>query len=763
MSHFIKVIALLLSCILVGGYLCACGAVEEITSTLASTLGTTAPNEGPSTDDPSSEDVKKYDVVVYGDTPAAVIAAVATSREGASVAIVAPNKQLGGMMAGGLTATDIGNSSVIGGMSREFFERNAVKRGVSDTNSVAWYFEPHVAEEIFWDMINETKDTNYPVEVFLGERLVENTGVVMSGATITKIICESGKAFTATNFIDASYEGDLMAQAGVTYTYGREGRDEYGESLAGVVSPGTQGANNHNFNYKIYAYDENGNLKYQEVSTEPLAAVGTGDKKIQAYNFRVCLTNVQENMLPFPQPEGYDPTRYALLADYINAWVADKGKGPALNQIFIPGTSVNGKRDFNNRGAFSTDYIGGNYNYPDATYAEREEIWNEHYKYVMGLLYFLANDESVHISVRSEVAKWGLPKDEYTETNNFTFQLYVREGRRMIGEYVMTQADIQKGGGTNLTKYDSIGMGSYNSDSHHVQRYITEDGYIRNEGNMEVKVDPYEIPYRMLLPKKAEADNLLVTCTFSATHVAYSTIRMEPQYMIIGEAAGRAAAISVQDKAKVHDIDVAKLQKSLIAGEAVLTLTNPDLMIREFEDAFNNADNWNKANASNSAVTVVQNDASITVKRDPMASYGYITRKSFGAPTESFTVEFRAKLNGVGKAEFVVRSAEYLVRLVLAYDGATGTASTAFLTPQKTAQLDTSVWHDYKIAVKQNEYGSYTYDLYVDGALLWENAEYTTGFGTSIFKIGMEDAKAIGGQTALNIDLDYINLKIDSK
>ncbi len=721
---------------------------------------TSQPNEEQKPDDTA----KKYDIVVYGDTAAAVVAAVAASREGASVALVAPNTHLGGMMAGGLFETDIGNSSVIGGMSREFFKRNAVKKGNNTEDAVDWYFEPHVAEEIFADMINETKNTAYPVDVFLGERLMEYGGVIMNGATITKIICESGNQFAAKNFIDASYEGDLMAKAGVTYTYGREGREVYGESLAGVVSPDVQGANNHNFKYNILARDENGNLKYKEVSEEPLAPAGTGDKKVQAYNFRICLTNVASNRLPFPKPEGYDPSRYALLADYINAWVKAEGKAPAVNQLFIIGHGVNGKYDFNNRGAFSTDYIGGNYNYPDATYAQRQEIWNDHYNYTMGLLYFLTNDPSVHPDVRKGMSEWGLPKDEYVDNGNWTFQLYVREGRRMIGEYVMTQKDIQKGGGEDLTKTDTIGMGSYNSDSHNVQRYITSDGYIRNEGNMEVNVDPYEIPYRMILPKRAEADNLLVSCTFSASHVAYSTIRMEVQYMIIGEAAGRAAAISVQDKVKVHDIDVSKLQRSLKENDAVLTFTNPNLMNCEFEEDFDTANKWMIAAGPDNEPAITQNKSFVNLYRSPMSNYSYITRKNFLAPAADFTYGFRVKLNGKGITEVTVRSGEYLIMIILNSSGGnTGSVSNAYLNPANSVKLDTSVWHDYKVVVKKSADGKYTYDLYADGKLLWANAE-TNPLGankSSMFKIGIDSEGIVGQRTALNVDVDYVYVRPD--
>ena len=811
MHKLIRIVALVLSFVLLAGVLCACGTNVENTSDNSVNDAESVPNsessevsagevsdessypeenetsseasdvtENESDDEVSQPDetsrpdetsqpdeldnAKRYDVVVYGDTAAAVVSAVAASRQGVKVALVAPADHLGGMLAGGLFATDIGNASVIGGMAKEFFQRNAVKKGNTTQNAVDWYFEPHVAEEIFADMLNETENNAYPVEVFMGERLVENSGVVMSGTTIKKIICESGSEFAATNFIDASYEGDLMAQAGVSYTYGREGRDVYGESLAGVVGPETQGASNHNFNFAIVARDENGNLKYKEVSEEPLAPVGTGDKKVQAYNFRICATNNKNNMIPFPKPEGYDPTRYALLADYIDAWVKAKGTAPTVYNLFGVGPGVNGKHDFNNNGAFSTDYIGGNYDYPDATYAQREEIWNDHYNYVAGLLYFLANDPSVHPDVRRSVSAWGLPKDEYAENGNWTFQLYIREGRRMIGEYVMTQKDIEKGGGKNLTKQDTIGMGSYNSDSHNVQRYITADGYIRNEGNMEVNVDPYEISYRALLPQRAEADNLLVTCTLSASHVAYSTIRMEPQYMIIGEAAGRAAAISVQDKTKVHDIDVSKLQNILYENKAVLSLTNSEWMNCAFTESFDDWSKWGKANADNSAVTVVQNNSYITVKRAAMEGYSYITRAEFVSPVVDFTFGFRARLNSTGKAEITVRSAEYYIQLILVRPyNSIGSVSSSYGSASKSARLDTSVWHDYEVKVKKGADGKYTYDLYVDGVLVWANASHESGFGTNIFKIGIDLSAKVGSVSELNIDLDSVYLSVDKK
>lgn len=733
-------------------------------------------NPPPDTDDGEQQNAK-YELVVYGDTAAAVIAAVAASRQGIDAAIVAPNKQLGGMLSGGLSQTDRGNDTVIGGMSREFFSRVAQKKGKTD--QVDWYFEPHVGEEILNDMIRETQATDHGIDVFLNERLVEDAGVVKQGATITKIICESGKTFEAEQFIDASYEGDLMAQAGVTYTYGREGSDVYGESLAGVVAPTTAGASNHNFKWNLKARDDQGNLKYEGINQEPLAPAGTGDKKIQAYNFRMVLTNDPENRIPFPCPDGYDASKYNLLRDYLNLWAEKKGTAPGVKDLFgfrndlitSESNKAVGKFDFNNKGAVSTDFIGGNYNYPDGTYAQREQIWQDHYNYTAGLLYFLANDTQIPQATREAVAAYGLPADEYTETGNWTFQLYVREGRRMIGEYVMTQKDIQKNGGDNLLKDDTIGMGSYNSDSHNVQRYITEDGYVRNEGNMEVAVSPYEIPYRMILPKKAECDNLMVTCTFSASHVAYSTIRMEPQYMIIGEAAGTAAAIAIKDAKKVHNVNVAKLQIILSNGGAVLTTSSkpstkqPDVLASDvvYIDSF---DNWNDAwvhNYTGSSLKVLQNDSSASIQRGANSGYGYIARKQFVAPTQSFTLKFRAKLNSKSKAEISLRSETYLIRVVLTRgDGTSGTIQSDYVDTTKIYSLDTSVWHDYKVVVDIKSDGSFTYDMYVDGLLAWEDAIQTSGFKQGledIFKIGIDTSKKVGEETVVDFDVDYIMLQ----
>jgi hypothetical protein len=373
-----------------------------------------------------------------------------------------------------------------------------------------------------------------------------------------------------------------MAQAGVSYTWGRESSDQYGESLAGVRDRTPK----HQFQVPIKPFDQNGRL-LPEVSRAKKSPAGTGDRKVQAYNFRLCMTNVAANRVPFPKPARYNPARYELLArmlaemDTIKRTAshsADMHKSQTMDPMYRlkqpwslvdvmkPDPIPNGKTDTNNNGPFSTDYIGANDEYPEADYAGRARIWRAHVDYVQGFFYFLQNDPKVPKGLRDEIAAWGLCKDEFTDTGHWPHQLYVREARRMIGEYVMSQNDIQ----TTVTKPDVIGMGSYNSDSHNVQRIVNEDGFVENEGDMQVPVTPYQIPYRMLVPKRAQASNLLVPVCFSATHVAYSTLRMEPQYMIIGQAAGVAASMAIDEGVAVQDIDRQALTAKLRAQGAVM-------------------------------------------------------------------------------------------------------------------------------------------------------------------------------------------------
>lgn len=499
---------------------------------------------------------QQFDLVVYGGTAGGVATATAAARHGLKTALLEPGNHIGGMVSGGLSGTDVGRIEVIGGMALEFYWR-AGRHYQQDRHlqSLSWMPEPGVAEKIMRQMLADAK-----VTLLEKHRLVEKKGVIKQGARIVEVVMENGARFRAQVFADCSYEGDLMAQAGVSYTYGREGTAQYGEPLAGVRAH----TGSHQFAVDIPARDESGKL-LPEIQAEPRGEPGSADKRIQAYNFRVIATNVPANRIPWPKPAGYDPKRYELLARYLPAMTKYMGRSLTINEANLLRVIPNGKADFNNRGAFSTDYIGKNYGYPEGSYAERARIWQDHIDYQMGYYYFLANDPRVPRALQEEMRQWGLAKDEFTDTNNWPNQLYVREARRMVGFFVASQKDLQ----TDRTKSDVIGMGSYNSDSHNVQRHVTPEGIVLNEGNVEVAVQPYQIPYRVLLPKPEEATNLLVPVCFSASHVAYSSLRMEPQYMILGHAAGVALAMAAQKGIAVQSVSVGDLQKTLLAEGGV--------------------------------------------------------------------------------------------------------------------------------------------------------------------------------------------------
>ncbi len=499
---------------------------------------------------------QSYDLVVYGGTAGGVMTAVAGARQGLRTVLIEPRAHVGGMATGGLSRTDVGRREVIGGLALEFYmrigERYEMHRFLHE---MGWQYEPRVGESVMREML---KDAG--VEVVFHRRLREKTGVVKQGNTVTGIVMENGETYRGKVFADCSYEGDLMAQAKVTYTYGRESVSQYGESLAGI----RERTPYHQFQVDIPARDAQGNL-LPEITTEPRGIAGEADRRIQAYNFRLIATNNPAIRRPWPKPANYDAKRYELLARMLVAMQAKLGRAQILNEVTQLAEIPNRKADFNNSGAFSTDYIGKNYDYPDGSYAVRERIWQEHIDYVKGYFYFLANDPRVPAALQREVRQWGLAKDEFEDTDNWPHQLYIREARRMVGEYVLVQKDMQ----TDLMKPDVIGMGSYNSDSHNVRRFVNEKGFAENEGDMQVAVKPYQIPYRMLLPKRAEAANLLVPVCFSASHVAYSSARMEPQYMILGHAAGVAASLAVRAGKPVQDISVPDLQKTLKAQGAV--------------------------------------------------------------------------------------------------------------------------------------------------------------------------------------------------
>jgi hypothetical protein len=493
-----------------------------------------------------------YDLVVYGGTAGGAITAVSGARSGLKVALVEPRNHIGGMVSGGLSHTDVGKREVIGGYSLEFYARAGTYYGLPQyLQDIAWYVEPKVAETLFRQMLQEAG-----VTVIFNRRLREKEGVHKEGPRLTGITMENGDRLTARIFADCTYEGDLMAQAGVAYTWGREAAAEYRESLAGVRSETPY----HQFLVNISPYADDHKL-LPEISSEPAGLPEGGDRKVQAYNFRMIFSQDPANQTPYPKPARYDPARFELFARLLKA-KPDLKMGQVLSIDPIP----NRKADINNNGPFSTDYIGKSWDYPNAGYRHREEIWRDHEEYTKELMWFLAHDPRVPPALQKEVNQWGLAKDEFTDNGNFPNQLYIREARRMTGVYVMSQRDIQ----TDLRKPDAIGMGSYNSDSHNVQRFVNRDGWVRNEGDMQVAVTPYQIPYRVLLPKKSEAENLLVPVCFSATHVAYSTLRMEPQYMILGHAAGVAAAMAIRGGRAVQDIDTTELAKALVRQGAVL-------------------------------------------------------------------------------------------------------------------------------------------------------------------------------------------------
>ncbi len=499
---------------------------------------------------------QSFDFVVYGGTAGGVMAAVAGARQGLKTVLLEPRSHVGGMATGGLSRTDTGTREVIGGLSLEFYYRVGNEYDIRRfKNPVAWFYEPKVGEAVMLEMLKEAG-----VTLLFDHRLQEKTGVIKQGSRVSEIVMESGARFSGRIFADCSYEGDLMAQAGVSYTWGREGMDQYGESLAGIREKTPY----HQFLFDVLGRDEKGAL-LPEISPGPVGRPGQADKKVQAYNFRIIATDVAANRLPWPQPRKYDAERYGLLARYLSEFVKQKGRDPVFHELTLIALIPGGKADLNNNGPFSTDYIGKNYDYPDGSYARRDEIWSEHVDYVQGFYYFLANDPRVPKSLQDEVNQWGLPKDEFVDTGHWPHQLYVREARRLVGDFVASQKDLQ----TELAKPDVIGMGSYNSDSHNIQRIINDRGMVENEGDMQVPVKPYQIPYRVMLPKRAEMENLLVPVCFSASHVAYSSLRMEPQYMIMGHAAGVAASLAIKEGKPLQDISVKELQDILKSQAAV--------------------------------------------------------------------------------------------------------------------------------------------------------------------------------------------------
>jgi hypothetical protein len=505
-----------------------------------------------------------HDVVIYGGTAAAVIAAVQAARLGKRPIVVSPDRHLGGLSAGGLGFTDTGDKAVIGGLARECYHRvwqryqapdawrwerreEFGNRGqgtpaIDGENRTMWVFEPHVAEAVFEELVRE-----HQVTVVRDEWLDRAGGVARDGARIASIRTVSGRTYAGRMFIDATYEGDLMAAAGVDYHVGREAMAAYGETWNGVQTGVLH--HRHHFGavkqpispYVVPGDPSSGVLP--RVSTAHPGEYGAADRKVQAYCFRLCMTDHPGNLVPFARPEGYDAAQYELLVRIYNAgWRETFQKFDRI---------PNRKTDTNNHGPFSMDNIGMNDDYPDAPYARRREITAEHERYQRGLLYFIANDPRIPEDVRAEFRTWGLARDEFADTGHWPHQLYVREARRMIGRFVMTEHELLKRRPTP----EPVGMGSYGIDSHNVQRYITPEGFVQNEGDIGVSTKgPYQISYGALVPKAGQADNLLVPVCVSSTHIAFGSIRMEPVFMILGQSAATAASIAIDRGLRVQDV-----------------------------------------------------------------------------------------------------------------------------------------------------------------------------------------------------------------
>ena len=593
-----------------------------------------------------------YDVVVYGGTSAAIIAAVQAKKMGKTVIVVSPDRHLGGLSSGGLGWTDSGDKSVIGGLARDFYHRvwqayqqpgawkheAREKFGNKGQGTVAmdagsrtmWIFEPSVAEQVFEGYVKE-----FGLLVERDEWLDRAQGVAKTDGRITSLRTLSGKTYRGRMFIDATYEGDLMAAAGVSYTFGREANAAFGETLNGIQ---LAHAKSHQFAGKVDPYVVEGDPKsglLPRIQDVPVGGQdGAADKKIQAYNFRMCLTKVPANRVEFPRPPGYDPKQYALLARALA-----QGSTHVFGKFdLIP----NAKTDTNNHGPFSTDNIGMNWDYPDASYERRREIIAEHRQYQQGYLYFLANDPSVPAKIRESFAQWGLAKDEFTDNGHWPHQIYVREARRMTADVVVNENHLKR----KIPTPRSVGMGSYNMDSHNVQRIVVRDAdgkaYVRNEGDVQVNPGrPYPIDYGALTPKKEQCANLLVPVCVSCTHIAYGSIRMEPVFMILGQSAATAACLALDQQVAVQDVPYAGLLARLQADGQIVDR----LVVR----------NTRKDGAPLPGVTVDDADAQLTgTWTESTASPSFIgTGYRHDAKGEhgAVSARFEAKLPKAGKYE----------------------------------------------------------------------------------------------------------------
>ena len=516
----------------------------------------------------TQQPVEKVDICVYGGTSAGVIAAYTARKLGKSVVLIEPGRHVGGLTTGGLGYTDIGNKFAVTGLARDFYRQIGKHYGKFEQ----WIFEPHVAEDIFQQYLQQAA-----VNVVYNYRIVSAT---MQQGTIRSITLENAaqpspathRVVEARMFIDCSYEGDLMARSGVSYTVGREDNKTYNETYNGV-----QLRDKHQFPDGISPYKTPGDPNsgwVWGVSDEKLLPNGTGDSKVQAYNYRVCLSRDPANKIAIGQPDHYDPARYELLARLF-----EKEPNRPFGLILKPDIMPNNKTDINNNGPISTDMIGMNYHYPEADYDTRKTILKAHEDYVKGFLYFIGHDSRIPPAVREEMLTWGYPKDEYVDNGHWSPQAYIREARRMNGAYVMTQHNCQ---GDEKVE-DGVGMAAYTMDSHNIQRVVV-NGMVKNEGDVQVGgFPPYPIAYRSLIPKKEECRNLFVPVCLSASHIAYGSIRMEPVFMVLAQSSATAAAMAIDQGVPVQDVDVKALRDKL-ATHPLVDNSTPELLIDDADE-----------------------------------------------------------------------------------------------------------------------------------------------------------------------------------
>jgi hypothetical protein len=489
--------------------------------------------------------VTQTDIVIYGGNSGAISTAVQARRMGYQVVVLAFNDHIGGLSSGGLGATDIGNKDAIGGVGREFYQRIGAYYG----NEINWTFEPKIARKVFQDLIEE-----HDIPVILHQHLDE---VVMDDNRIVAIRMESGEEYRGKIFVDASYEGDLMAKAGVSYTVGRESNDTYDEVFNGIQVGGPH----HNFRrfvdpYKIPGKPSSGLLPC--ISDAPAGINGQGDKSVQAYNFRMCLSTDDNNRKPFPQPKNYNPERYELLRRYIAAGIWD---GLQLS-VAMP----NGKTDTNNFGGFSSDHIGANHEWPEASFARRQEIFQDHLDYHQGFLWFVSYDKSCPEWVHEQMKRYSLTTDEFLATGGWSPELYIREARRMVTDHVMTEHHCVG----RIVAEEPIALAAYTMDSHHCRR-IVMGGRAINEGDVQIGgFTPYPISFRSIVPREKECANLIVPWCLAASHIAFGSIRMEPVFMVLGQASATIAHFAMRGDCPVQRVSYPELRAQLLKDGQVL-------------------------------------------------------------------------------------------------------------------------------------------------------------------------------------------------